>query len=125
MSRIAVLVEVTPDLGQLSKTCFEYCKTALDLGHSLKIFMYGRGVPNICSEQNSSSNDDLVQWEKISENPLCQVVVCFAGATKRRLVGEKLQQIGEGEATDEWFQTGGLGEWTENMFLADLVIQFR
>ena len=126
MSRIAVLVEVSPESGQIAKTCIEYCETALDLGHSLDIFMYSEGVFNISTEQDYLNKAEVLrQWEKISKNPLSQILVCFSGAIRRGVVDQKLRRVEGVEDPDEWFQTGGLGQWTENMFLADVVIQFK
>ena len=118
MKQFAILLAVSPERGTLPLRALETLKAALSRGHAVFCFLYEDGVlfADKTRDVPQSETDPSDQLAELAGLASCDVVACITAA-ERRGIREALLIDG--------IRLGGLGEWTEQLQLADRVVQFR
>ena len=118
MKRFAILMAVSPDSGTLPLRALETLKAALSKGHAVFCFLYENGVlfADKTRDIPQGEKDPSTQLAELAGLASCDVVACITAAERRGIRKELLI---------DGVRLGGLGEWTEQLQLADRVVQFR
>lgn len=118
MKRFAILMCLSPDSGTVAQRAVEVIEAALVANHAVFLFLYEDGVLFARADRDipQGESDLVARLQTLLSHPQCESVACITAAERRGVRTEQLLPA---------IRLAGLGEWTEQLALADRVVQFR
>lgn len=126
----SLIITGAPYVSQAPATAYDFCRTLLDTGHTIRlVFLYGDGV-HLASALNTPPSDEpdwTERWQMLSRENGLTPVVCIASALRRGLLNEQEARRYEKPAANlvGGFDIAGLGEWVEAITRSDRVVYFH